>query len=74
VKFYVGWSNYQKITKDMFSLTVDYADLNSPLKSDILTIHLARTPEKLGVTDIRVSPLGVEYLIERNIINTNSEQ
>ena len=74
VKFYVGWSNYQKITKDMFSLTVDYADLNSPLKSDILTIHLTRAPEKLGVTDIRISPLGVEYLIERNIINTNSEQ
>ena len=67
VKFFVGWNNYQKISKDMFSITVDYADLNSPLKSDMLTIKLSRVPEDLGVTDIRVSPASVEYLIERNI-------
>gem|GEM_PF-2954998 len=72
IKFFVGWSNYQKVTKDMFSVTVDYADLNSPLKSDMLTIKLARSPEKLGVTDIRISPVSVEYLIERNI-NINND-
>ena len=58
----------------MFSLTVDYADFNSPLKSDMLTIKLARVPEELGVTDIRVSPASVEYLIERNISNNNDLQ
>lgn len=72
VKFFVGWSNYQKINKDLFSIAVDYADLNSPLKSDMLTIKLVRVPEKLGVTDIRISPAGVEYLIERNINITSN--
>lgn len=72
IKFFVGWSNYQRISKDMFSIAVDYADLNSPLKSDLLSIKLTRSPEKLGVTDIRISPLSVEYLVERNV-NISSE-
>ena len=72
VKFFVGWSNYQRISKDMFSIAVDYADLNSPLKSDLLSIKLIRSPEKLGVTDIRISPSSVEYLVERNV-NISSE-
>ena len=69
VKFFVGWSNYQRISKDMFTIAVDYADLNSPLKSDLLSIKLTRSPEKLGVTDIRISPSSVEYLVERNVTN-----
>ncbi|MBP5367156.1 MAG: hypothetical protein J6Y24_12330 [Bacteroidales bacterium] len=72
VKFFVGWANYQRISKDMFSIAVDYADLNSPLKSDLLSIKLIRSPEKLGVTDIRISPSSVEYLVERNV-NFSSE-
>ncbi|MCQ2974641.1 MAG: hypothetical protein MJ211_07495 [Bacteroidales bacterium] len=67
VKFYVGWNNYQKINKDMFSIVVDYNELNNHSNVNFLPIILNRFPDKFGVTDIRINPESVEYLIERNL-------
>ncbi len=66
VSFNVGWKNYGRAASDMFSVLVDYKDLvGQSVKPNILPVKLLRKPD-LGLSDIKIKPEGVEYLIEQN--------
>ena len=67
VTFRVESGQYQRITADNFVLAVTYEELlQNP--SDKYRLHLKSLPD--GVTNARISPLEVDYLIERAEMET----
>lgn len=68
VTFRVESGQYQRITADNFVLAITYEELlQNP--SDKYRLHLKSLPE--GVTNARISPLEVDYLIELSEIETD---
>lgn len=66
LSFNVGWKNYGRASSDMFSVVVDYKDVvNQTVKPDVLFVKLMRKPD-LGLSDIKIRPESVEFLIEQN--------
>lgn len=65
ISFKIGWSNYGKVNPEMFSAYIDYNELSGAVKPDLLPVIISRVPD-LGISDIRIQPEGVEYLIELN--------
>ena len=67
LNFRVESGQYQRITADNFVLAVTYEELlQNP--SDKYRLHLKSLPD--GVTNARISPLEVDYLIERAEMET----
>lgn len=66
IRFNVGWTNFNKITKEMFAAEIDYKDLLGITRPQFLTVRITKKPEAMGVTNISISPETVEYLIEKN--------
>ena len=66
IKFNVGWNNYNKVSREMFTAEVDYNDLTGIKKPQFLTVRITKKPEDMGVSNITISPETVEYLIEKN--------
>ncbi len=65
IKYHIGWKNYQKVSEDMFSLTVDYNEMCEINRAKYLPIHLTpQYPDALGITNITISPDMVECLPE----------
>ncbi|MBQ4408652.1 MAG: YbbR-like domain-containing protein [Bacteroidales bacterium] len=65
IRFNVGWSNYNKISQDMFAAEIDYNDLVGITRPQFLTVRIAKQPDNMGVANISISPEIVEYLIEK---------
>jgi YbbR domain-containing protein len=69
VTFRVESGQYQRITADNFVLAITYEELlQNP--SDKYRLHLKSLPE--GVTNARISPLEVDYLIEKSEMDGES--
>jgi hypothetical protein len=65
IRFNVGWSNYNKITREMFAAEIDFNDLLGFNRPQFLTVRITKKPEDMGVTNITISPETVEYIIEK---------
>lgn len=61
VTFQVGMKMYRDITADNFILVVNYEDL---LKSNSNHCHLSLKSTPLGVTQVKIEPQDVEFIIE----------
>lgn len=59
----VGFSKYQKIFKEQFQLDADFAGSFSE-KNTRIRLNLKNIPD--GVSNIRIHPKTVEYIIEKN--------
>ena len=70
VTFRVESGQYQRITADNFVLAVTYEELLQNA-SDKYRLHLKSLPE--GVTNARISPLEVDYLIEMSEMDGGSQ-
>lgn len=66
IRFNVGWTNFNKISREMFAAEIDYNDLLGINRPQFLTVRITKKPEDMGVTNISISPETVEYLIEKN--------
>lgn len=63
ITFRVGSKDYKNITSDNFVLTATYEELlESP--DSMLTLRLRSVPD--GVSQVRITPAAVQYLIEQN--------
>jgi hypothetical protein len=70
VTFRVESGQYQRITSDNFVLAITYEELlQNP--SDKYRLHLKSLPE--GVTNARISPQEVDYLIEKSEIEAENQ-
>lgn len=70
VTFRVESGQYQRITSDNFVLAITYEELlQNP--SDKYRLHLKSLPE--GVTNARISPQEVDYLIEKSEIEGENQ-
>ncbi|MCQ2250550.1 MAG: hypothetical protein MJZ66_05520 [Bacteroidales bacterium] len=65
VKFNVGWDKYNKITREMFQVAVDYKDLTGIIRPKNLSLKIIKSPDDKSVTNLTISPESVEYLIEK---------
>lgn len=65
IKYNVGWTNYKKISKEMFTVVADYNDLTGIVRPKYIPLKITKKPEGQGVTNIAITPEAVEYLIER---------
>lgn len=65
LKFNVGWHNYKKISKEMFTVVADFNDLIGIIRPELLPVRIAKMPENMGVSNIKIEPEAVEYLIEK---------
>ena len=63
VTFRVESGRYHQITAEDFVLATTYEDLLTNPEESKLSLHLKSTPE--GVSDVRISPAEVDYLIEQ---------
>lgn len=63
VTFRVESGRYQQVSADDFVLATTYEELLQNSEESKLPLHLKSTPE--GVSDIRLSPSEVDYLIEQ---------
>ena len=62
LSYKVGLSKYTDITKDQFSVFVNYTD--STKNSDVLKVELLKFPK--DIYEIEYSPNFIEYIIETN--------
>lgn len=76
IKYHIGWRNYQKVTEDMFQLTVDYNEMCEIDRVKYLPLHIKpQYPDALGISNITISPDMVECLPERiDTTQTNHQQ
>ena len=65
ITFRVESGRYQKVKPEDFVLTTSYEELLSNTESSKLRLHV-KTPPK-GVSDVRISPKEVDYLIEQAV-------
>lgn len=63
ITFRVESGRYHNVTAEDFVLVTTYEELLDNTESTKLLLHLKTTPE--GVSDIRISPQEVDYLIEQ---------
>lgn len=63
ITFRVESGRYHKVTAEDFVLATTYEELLDNTEDSKLLLHLKTTPE--GVSDIRISPQEVDYLIEQ---------
>jgi hypothetical protein len=61
--FNVGFKNYKKITIDQFRIVADYFEIEKSNKSRVL-LNLNKKPA--NVSNIRIDPQSVDYIIEKN--------
>lgn len=59
----VGFSKYQSIFKEQFSLVADFAGFQEAVDSR-LRIKLGRKPEH--ISNVRIHPQAIDYIIEKN--------
>ncbi len=71
ITFRIGAAEYEKINAENFVLTATYEELlrNSSSK---FPLQLKSTPK--GISNIRINPQEVDYLIEQSIVESNEEQ
>lgn len=63
ITFRVESGRYHKVTAEDFVLATTYEELLAGTESTKLLLHLKTVPE--GVSDVRISPQEVDYLIEQ---------
>jgi hypothetical protein len=61
--FNVGFKSYKKITIDQFRIVADYFEIEKSIKSRVL-LNLNKKP--VNVSNIRIDPQSVDYIIEKN--------
>lgn len=61
VTFQVGMKMYREITADNFILVVNYEDL---IRSESNRCHLSLKSTPLGVAQVKINPIDVEFIIE----------
>lgn len=62
--------SYHRISPEDFVLATTYEELMQNAADSKLMLHLKSLPS--GVSDVRISPLEVDYLIEENIVEEGS--
>jgi hypothetical protein len=63
ITFRIESGRYNKISADDFVLATTYEELLQNTESSKLELHLKTVPE--GVSNVRISPREVDYLIEQ---------
>ena len=63
ITFRIESGRYHKISSEDFVLSTTYEDLLDNTENSKLTLHLKTVPE--GVSNVRISPKQVDYLIEQ---------
>lgn len=63
VNFRVGLDNFNKISNNDFSATINFSNLTS--KSNFLKVKLEKYPD--NIKDINISPSQIEFIIEKKI-------
>ena len=69
ITFRIESGRYNKVSADDFVLATTYEELLNNTESSKLSLHLKTVPE--GVSDVRISPKEVDYLIEQVVQETD---
>lgn len=73
LRYNISWANFNSVSPEMFNAVVDYSDLFAPVRPKFLPVKIAKFPDNMGVTNMQLSPEGVEFIIERNLNKDNQE-
>lgn len=71
ITFRIESGRYNKVSSDDFVLATTYEELLDNTESSKLTLHLKTVPE--GVSNVRISPREVDYLIEQVATEDNEQ-